>query len=87
MERDLRAEGWGPEDCYPETAEGRKSAVDRPAGIEIRRDFVAEKLDEMADVCEHWKRNREKGRQPNAIRYALLTLAEEVITLAKHKGP
>lgn len=25
MERDLRAEGWGPEDCYPETAEGSKS--------------------------------------------------------------
>lgn len=68
-----------------------KSAVERlviaPACIEIRRDLVAEKLDEMADVCEHWKRNREKGREPNAIRYALLTLAEEVTTLAKHKGP
>lgn len=28
MERDLRAEGWGPEDCYPETAEGLMSDVD-----------------------------------------------------------
>jgi len=27
MERDLRAEGWGPEDCYPETAEGSKSEL------------------------------------------------------------
>ena len=24
MERDLRADGWGPEDCYTETAEGSK---------------------------------------------------------------
>ena len=27
MERDLRAEGWGPEDCYTETAEGSKSEL------------------------------------------------------------
>lgn len=27
MERDLRAEGWGPEDCYPETDEGSKSKL------------------------------------------------------------
>lgn len=27
MERDLRAEGWGPEDCYPETDEGSKSEL------------------------------------------------------------
>lgn len=27
MERDLKAEGWGPEDCYPETAEGSKSEL------------------------------------------------------------
>ena len=27
MERDLRAEGWGPEDCYTETAEGSNSEL------------------------------------------------------------
>ena len=27
MERDLRAEGWGPEDCYPETDDGSKSEL------------------------------------------------------------
>lgn len=27
MERDLRAEGWGPEDCYPETDEVSKSEL------------------------------------------------------------
>lgn len=27
MERDLRAEGWGPEDCYPETADVSESEL------------------------------------------------------------
>ena len=27
MERDLRAEGWGPEDCYPGNDEGSKSEL------------------------------------------------------------
>lgn len=84
-------EYFGKELKVNDTADGSKSAVERlvmaPTGIEIRRDLVAEKLDEMADICEHWKRNREKGREPNAIRYALMSLAEEVITLDKHKGP
>lgn len=51
--------------------------------IEIHRDTIAEKLDEMADLSEHWKRNRDKGRNPNAIRTAMMMLAHEVTLLAQ----
>lgn len=54
------------------------------ARVEIGRDIVAGKLDEMADLCEYWKCNRKAGRDPKAIRAALLQLAEEV-TLFKPK--
>lgn len=49
--------------------------------LEILHDPIAEKLDEMADLCEHWKRNRSLGRNPTAIRAALLMLAQECIAL------
>jgi len=42
-------------------------------------DTTPGKLDELADLSEYWKRNREKGRTPNAIRSALLTLAYELV--------
>jgi predicted nuclease with TOPRIM domain len=45
--------------------------------IQVVPDEIAEKLDEMADLCEYWKKNREKGRRSNAIRAALLMLASE----------
>lgn len=45
--------------------------------LEVVHDHVGEKLDEMADLCEHWKRHRERGRNPTAIRAALLMLAQE----------
>lgn len=48
-------------------------------GIEVKIDVIAEKLDEMADLCEIWKKNREKGRQPNAVRSAVLMLVDEII--------
>lgn len=49
--------------------------------IEIVRDHVAEKLDEIADLCEYWTRNRAKGRNPTAVRAALLMLAKEVTAI------
>ena len=49
--------------------------------VEVVRDDVAEKLDEMADLCEYWKRNRDRGYHPNAIRAALIMLAEEELRL------
>lgn len=42
------------------------------------RDEIAEKLDEMADICEYWKKNRAKGYKPSAIRNALLYLVSEI---------
>ena len=52
-----------------------------PGKIEAHTDFIAEKLDEMADLCEHWRKNRERGRMPNAIRAALMMLAKECIAI------
>lgn len=49
--------------------------------IEIKIDHIAEKLDEMADLCEYWKKHRSKGRMPNAIRGALVYLSQEVAVL------
>ncbi len=46
--------------------------------IRVFKDEIAEKIDEMADLCEHWKKNRENGRHPNAIRSAILMLADEI---------
>ena len=50
---------------------------------ETCRDTIAEKLDEISDLSEHWKRNRENGRNPNAIRAAMLMLAHEVTAIAR----
>lgn len=49
--------------------------------VQVSRDMVAEKLDEMADIAEYWKKNREKGRMPNAIRAAMLMLARETLAI------
>ncbi len=45
----------------------------------ISRDNVADLLDDMASLGEHWKRNRDRGRMPNGIRSAMLLVAREVI--------
>lgn len=42
---------------------------------------MAEKLDELADLSEYWKKNRDKGRNPNAIRSALIMLCDEITKL------
>jgi len=47
--------------------------------IRLHKDKIAEKLDEMADLCEFWRKNREKGRNPNGIRHALIMLSNEII--------
>lgn len=56
-----------------------------PARIGITTDHVAEKLDEMADIAEYWRKNRDKKRMPNAIRAAMLMLAEELTMLGKNE--
>lgn len=51
--------------------------------IAIRHDTIAEKLDELSDLCEYWKRQRDKGRMPQAIRHALLMMANEITILSE----
>lgn len=46
------------------------------------KDEIAEKLDELADLSEHWKKNREKGIHPQAIRSALIQIIQHVEFLA-----
>lgn len=70
-----------------QTSDCGKSAVDllvmAPGRIEVVQDVIAEKLDEMSALCEHWQRNRDKGRSSSAIRAALLMLAEEIVVLSR----
>ena len=70
--------------CTPELKTpfcGNPGCESPPQKLEVAHDHVAEKLDEMADLCEYWTRNRAKGRNPKAIRAALLILAAEVTAL------
>ena len=49
--------------------------------LQMMRDPIADALDDMAALGEHWKRNRERGRMPNGIRSAMLLVAREVLDL------
>lgn len=45
-------------------------------------DDLSTRLDEMADLCEHWKRWREeRDYTPTAVRSALVMIAREVVAL------
>jgi hypothetical protein len=48
---------------------------------QMMRDPIADALDDMAALGEHWKRNRERGRMPNGIRSAMLLVARDVLDL------
>lgn len=50
--------------------------------LQIVKDTIAEKLDEMADLCEYWKRHRGAGRNPTAVRAAMVMLASEIALLS-----
>lgn len=58
-------------------------AVAEHGQMYLHHDDVSNRLDEMADLCEHWKRWRE-GRDytPQSVRAALVMLAREVVILA-----
>lgn len=64
-------------------ASGPLEPVVMPGAIEVHRDPIEEKLDELSDLGEYWINNRNKGRTPNAIRSALLTIANEVVLLER----
>lgn len=56
--------------------------------VEILKDEVAEKLDELADLSEYWKKHREEGITPNAMRVGMLTSIKEIMFLLEinHKN-
>lgn len=43
------------------------------------QDPVADALDDMAALGEHWTRNRARGRMPSGIRQAMLLVAREAL--------
>lgn len=51
----------------------------RVGRIEVVRDPVADALDDMAALAQHWAKNRERGRNPSSIRAAMLMVAREAL--------
>lgn len=47
--------------------------------IEIIEDRVADDIDDLACVLEHWVRNRDRGRTPSALRAAIVQIAREIV--------
>ena len=58
-----------------------------PGQIEMMRDPVDEAIDEIADLCEYWKRSRGNGRTPITIRMALLMAMRQVVEMGAKKTP
>lgn len=54
--------------------------------IQIMRDEVAERLDEMTDLFAYWQKNRAKGRTPVAVRNAILMAMDEIALLRATKA-
>lgn len=53
-----------------------------PGRLEVLHDPVADLLDDLAALGQHWTRNRERGRMPGAIRQAMLMVARDALGLA-----
>ncbi len=47
----------------------------------VMKDDIAEKLDELADLSLIWAKHREAGRHPQAIRGAMLMIANELVLI------
>ena len=48
--------------------------------IETVTDPIADLLDDMAALGQHWERNRQRGRMPAAIRLAMISTAEDILS-------
>lgn len=47
--------------------------------LTVLHDPVADTLDDLAALGEHWTRNRARGRMPNGIRAAMVLVARELV--------
>lgn len=52
-------------------------------GIKIMQDQIADRIDEIADLCEFWKKWRARGYMPTGVRMAIVMLSEEVAALTQ----
>lgn len=55
----------------------------QPLEIQQTLDPLSDLLDDLAALGEHWKRNREKGRIPFAVRSAILMVARDALAQAE----
>lgn len=62
--------------------EGMEKFVQFQGRWQVVLDPVADALDDMAALGQHWTRNRERGRMPGGIRAAMLLVAREVLAHA-----
>lgn len=46
--------------------------------IELVKDNIGEKLDELADLAEYWKKQRNEGKSPTGVRQAMLMVINEI---------
>ena len=53
--------------------------------IEVFEDPILSMIDDLADLCEIWKKRREKDITPSALRLAIMTVSKELIEYAKNK--
>jgi hypothetical protein len=58
-----------------------------PGPVTVLFDPVADVLDDMAVLGEHWTRNREKGRMPGGIRAAMVLVARELLAHVDQQEP
>lgn len=43
-----------------------------------RDDSITEKLDELADLCEVWKKYRDQGKTPRSLNCALISVCKDI---------
>lgn len=53
------------------------------ARIEVTQDEIAEKIDELHDLCKIWADNRKRGLMPSMIRAAIVMTAQDIAALVR----
>lgn len=56
-----------------------------PGRLQVLDDPVADLLDDLAALSQHWARNRERGRMPHSVRAAMLLVARDALAAADAK--